>query len=154
MPLFEVMTMTDEIALLVGAPTREIEAMAVSQGMFTLREDGVRLAARGHHDARGDPPGRGRRGQLKPRQDSYSRLGFEAVASFIEAAPSSSVSRLSAPTHDCGPASALSARAQRCPKWCGARERGADSSSATRRASAPRVSIEVTRMLRFSPTRS
>ena len=46
-PLFEVMTMTDEIALLVGAPTREIEAMAVSQGMATLREDGVRLAAAG-----------------------------------------------------------------------------------------------------------
>ena len=39
--------MTDEIALLVGAATREIEAMAVSQGMATLREDGVRLAAAG-----------------------------------------------------------------------------------------------------------
>jgi type II secretory ATPase GspE/PulE/Tfp pilus assembly ATPase PilB-like protein len=46
-PLFEVLTMTDEIALLVNAPTREIEAMAVSQGMKTLREDGVRLAASG-----------------------------------------------------------------------------------------------------------
>ena len=46
-PLFEVLTMTDEIALLVGAPTREIEAMAVSQGMFTLRDDGVRLAVAG-----------------------------------------------------------------------------------------------------------
>jgi type II secretory ATPase GspE/PulE/Tfp pilus assembly ATPase PilB-like protein len=46
-PLFEVMTMTDEIALLVTAPTREIEAMAISQGMATLREDGVRLAALG-----------------------------------------------------------------------------------------------------------
>ncbi len=46
-PLFEVLTMTDEIALLVGAPTREIEAMAVSQGMTTMREDGVRLAAAG-----------------------------------------------------------------------------------------------------------
>ena len=46
-PLFEVLTMTDEIALLVGAPTREIEAMAISQGMFTLREDGVRLAIAG-----------------------------------------------------------------------------------------------------------
>ena len=46
-PLFEVLSMTDEIALLVGAPTREIEAMAVSQGMFTLREDGVRLAVAG-----------------------------------------------------------------------------------------------------------
>ena len=46
-PLFEVLTMTSEIALLVGAPTREIEAMAISQGMFTLREDGVRLAVAG-----------------------------------------------------------------------------------------------------------
>jgi len=46
-PLFEVMTMTDEIAMLVNAPTREIEAMAVSKGMTTLREDGVRLAAAG-----------------------------------------------------------------------------------------------------------
>ncbi len=46
-PLFEVMTMSDEIAMLVGAPTREIETMAVSQGMATLREDGVRLAAAG-----------------------------------------------------------------------------------------------------------
>ena len=46
-PLFEVMTMTDEIAMLVGAPSRDIEAMAVSQGMATLREDGVRLAATG-----------------------------------------------------------------------------------------------------------
>jgi type IV pilus assembly protein PilB len=45
--VFEVMTMTDEVALLVGAPTREIEAMAVSQGMQTLRHDGVRLAAKG-----------------------------------------------------------------------------------------------------------
>jgi len=46
-PLFELMTMTDEIAYLVGAPTREIEAMAVSQGMFRLREDGIRLAVAG-----------------------------------------------------------------------------------------------------------
>ncbi len=46
-PLFEVMPMTDDIAMLVGAPTREIEAMAVSKGMFTMREDGVRLAVAG-----------------------------------------------------------------------------------------------------------
>ncbi len=46
-PLFEVMTMTDEIASLVGAPTREIEATAVRQGMFTLREDGMRLSIAG-----------------------------------------------------------------------------------------------------------
>ena len=46
-PLFEVMTMSDEIALLVTASTREIEAMAIAQGMSTLRQDGVRLAAAG-----------------------------------------------------------------------------------------------------------
>ncbi len=46
-PLFEVMSMTDEIALLVGAPTRDIERTAVAQGMLTLREDGVRLAVAG-----------------------------------------------------------------------------------------------------------
>jgi type II secretory ATPase GspE/PulE/Tfp pilus assembly ATPase PilB-like protein len=46
-PLFEVMPITDEIAALIGAPTREIEAMAVRQGMFTLREDGVRLSIAG-----------------------------------------------------------------------------------------------------------
>ena len=46
-PLFEVLTMTDELALLIGAPTREIEALAVAQGMATIREDGVRLAAAG-----------------------------------------------------------------------------------------------------------
>jgi len=46
-PLFEVLTMTDEIAMLVGAPTREIEAMAVSQGMITLRDDGIRLSVAG-----------------------------------------------------------------------------------------------------------
>ena len=45
--LFEVLTMSDEIALLIGAPTREIEAMAIRQGMFTLRDDGVRLAVAG-----------------------------------------------------------------------------------------------------------
>ncbi len=39
--------MTDEIAVLVGAPTREIEATAIAQGMFTLRDDGVRLAIAG-----------------------------------------------------------------------------------------------------------
>jgi type IV pilus assembly protein PilB len=45
--LFEVLTMTDEIAALVGAPTRDIQAMAVRQGMFTLHEDGVRLSIAG-----------------------------------------------------------------------------------------------------------
>jgi len=46
-PLFEVMEMTDEIAELIDAPTREIERMAVSQGMSTLRENGIALAAAG-----------------------------------------------------------------------------------------------------------
>jgi type IV pilus assembly protein PilB len=46
-PLFEVMPVSDEIAALVGAPTREIEAAAVEQGMFTLREDGIRLSIAG-----------------------------------------------------------------------------------------------------------
>jgi type IV pilus assembly protein PilB len=45
--LFEVMTMTDEIAALVGSSTREIEAAAVDQGMFTLRDDGIRLSIAG-----------------------------------------------------------------------------------------------------------
>jgi type IV pilus assembly protein PilB len=40
--LYEVMPMFDEIALLVGAPTREIEAEAIARGMFTMREDGLR----------------------------------------------------------------------------------------------------------------
>jgi type II secretory ATPase GspE/PulE/Tfp pilus assembly ATPase PilB-like protein len=39
--------MTDEVAGMIGAPTREIEAVAVAQGMFTLREDGIRLAVAG-----------------------------------------------------------------------------------------------------------
>ncbi len=46
--LFEVLSMTDAIAALIGAPTREIEATAVeTQGMLTLRDDGIRLAIAG-----------------------------------------------------------------------------------------------------------
>ena len=45
--LFEVLPMTDEIAGLVGAPTREIETAAVAAGMFTLRDDGIRLCLEG-----------------------------------------------------------------------------------------------------------
>ena len=76
--------MTDEIALLVGAPTREIEAMAISQGMFTLREDGVRLARRGDHDARRGPPGRGRRDQLsgsRAAATEYARAEWPSSSS-------------------------------------------------------------------------
>jgi general secretion pathway protein E len=43
----EVMPMTDEIAALIGAPTREIEAAAKGQGMFTMRDDGIRLSIAG-----------------------------------------------------------------------------------------------------------
>ncbi len=39
--------MTDEISRLIGAPTREIEAAAVRDGMFTLRDDGIRLSIAG-----------------------------------------------------------------------------------------------------------
>jgi type IV pilus assembly protein PilB len=45
--LMEVMPMTDEIAALIGAPTREIEAAAKGQGMFTMRDDGIRLSIAG-----------------------------------------------------------------------------------------------------------
>jgi type IV pilus assembly protein PilB len=45
--LFEVLPMTDEIAGLVGAPTREIQAAAVAAGMFTIRDDGIRLCLAG-----------------------------------------------------------------------------------------------------------
>jgi type IV pilus assembly protein PilB len=40
--IFEVMPLTDEIAALLGASTREIEAAAVAQGMVTLRDDALR----------------------------------------------------------------------------------------------------------------
>jgi type IV pilus assembly protein PilB len=45
--VFEVLTMTDRIAALIGASSREIESMAIAEGMLTLREDGVRLAVAG-----------------------------------------------------------------------------------------------------------
>jgi type IV pilus assembly protein PilB len=45
--LFEVMPMTDAISRLIGAPTREIEAEAVRGGMFTMRDDGIRLSMAG-----------------------------------------------------------------------------------------------------------
>jgi type IV pilus assembly protein PilB len=45
--LFEVLPLTDAIAALVGAPTRELEAAAVAEGMVTLREDGARLVLEG-----------------------------------------------------------------------------------------------------------
>ena len=45
--LYEVMPMTDQIASLVGAPVREIQAAAVAEGMFTLRDDGMRLCLAG-----------------------------------------------------------------------------------------------------------
>ena len=45
--IFEVLPITDEISRLIGAPTREIEAAAVREGMFTLRDDGIRLSISG-----------------------------------------------------------------------------------------------------------
>jgi type IV pilus assembly protein PilB len=45
--LFEVLPMTDEIASLISHSTREIEAAARAAGMFTLRDDGIRLAIAG-----------------------------------------------------------------------------------------------------------
>jgi type IV pilus assembly protein PilB len=45
--IFEVLAMTDEVAALLGAPTREIQAAAVAQGMTTLRDDALRLASEG-----------------------------------------------------------------------------------------------------------
>ena len=45
--LFEVMPMSDGISRLIGAPTREIEAEAVRSGMFTMRDDGIRLSMAG-----------------------------------------------------------------------------------------------------------
>ncbi len=45
--VFEVLTMTDSIASLIGASSREVEALAIAEGMLTLREDGVRLAVAG-----------------------------------------------------------------------------------------------------------
>lgn len=45
--LFEVLTMSDRIASLIGAPTREIEAAAMVEGMFSLRDDGLRLCIAG-----------------------------------------------------------------------------------------------------------
>jgi type IV pilus assembly protein PilB len=45
--LFEVLPMSDEISRLIGHPTREIEAAAVRQGMFTMRDDGIRLSMAG-----------------------------------------------------------------------------------------------------------
>jgi type IV pilus assembly protein PilB len=45
--LYEVLTMTEAIADLIHAPTRDIQAAAVAGGMFTLRDDGIRLSIAG-----------------------------------------------------------------------------------------------------------
>jgi type IV pilus assembly protein PilB len=45
--LYEVMPVTSEIRLLVGAPTDEIFDAAVREGMITLRQDGMRLCLEG-----------------------------------------------------------------------------------------------------------
>jgi type IV pilus assembly protein PilB len=45
--IFEVLPVTDEVSRLIGASTREIEAAAVREGMFTLLDDGIRLSISG-----------------------------------------------------------------------------------------------------------
>jgi type II secretory ATPase GspE/PulE/Tfp pilus assembly ATPase PilB-like protein len=45
--LFEVLPVNDDIAGLIGHPTREIQAAAQHAGMFSLRDDGVRIAIAG-----------------------------------------------------------------------------------------------------------
>jgi type II secretory ATPase GspE/PulE/Tfp pilus assembly ATPase PilB-like protein len=45
--LFEVLPMTDQISRMIGAATREVEAEAVRHGMFTMRDDGIRLSMAG-----------------------------------------------------------------------------------------------------------
>jgi type II secretory ATPase GspE/PulE/Tfp pilus assembly ATPase PilB-like protein len=45
--LYEVMPVTSEIRLLVGAPTDQIFDAAVREGMTTLRQDGMRLCLEG-----------------------------------------------------------------------------------------------------------
>jgi type II secretory ATPase GspE/PulE/Tfp pilus assembly ATPase PilB-like protein len=47
--LFEVMNMSDSLADLIvgGAPTGEVKRRAVAEGMLTLRQSGLRLAAEG-----------------------------------------------------------------------------------------------------------
>ncbi|MEP6892379.1 MAG: ATPase, T2SS/T4P/T4SS family [Gaiellaceae bacterium] len=45
--IFEVLPMSDEVTRLIGAPTRDIEAAAIAEGMFTLRDDGIRLSISG-----------------------------------------------------------------------------------------------------------
>ena len=91
--------------------------------------------ARGRdRDDRAQRPGGQRRRDRAPTRGS----GSSGRAEYTEASLASA-SRLSR---------------QRCPKWCARGSAAPTSSSATRRASAPRVSIEATRMLRFSPTRS
>jgi type IV pilus assembly protein PilB len=45
--LYEVLPLTEEIAELVGAPTRDIQEAAVAAGMFTLRDDGIRQSIAG-----------------------------------------------------------------------------------------------------------
>ncbi len=65
--LFEVLPMTDAISRLIGAPTREIEAEAVRHGMFTMRDDGIRLSMAGLttlHEVRRVAGGRALAGSL------------------------------------------------------------------------------------------
>ena len=107
------------------------------------------VARRRDRDDRAQRPRR----QRRRRSRAYARLGFEPVTPYWEAASSSGPARSAG--HACVGLGVRRARSgQRCPKWCARGSADPTSSSATRRASTPRVSIEVTRMFRFSPTRS
>ena len=77
--LFEVMPMTDEIALLVGAPVaRDRGDWPSPQGMFTLRDDGMRLCRRRRDDAGRDPPRRRRR-RLSRRHGAATLAPWTAI---------------------------------------------------------------------------
>ena len=80
----------------------------------------------------------------QPAIAAYARLGFEPSTAYTEASL----------VRSGGYAARHQVAGQRCPKWCARGSAAPTSSSATRRASAARVSTEATRMFRFSPTRS
>jgi type IV pilus assembly protein PilB len=45
--LYEVLRMTDRVISAIGSPATELEALAISEGMLTLRDDAVRLVVAG-----------------------------------------------------------------------------------------------------------
>ena len=90
-PLFEVLTMSDEIALLVGAPTREIEAMAAPRACSrSARTVSARVGR--HHDARRGSPRRRGRHQLNHPLETVS------LTSEADYAPTDASRRAPGPT--------------------------------------------------------